>query len=140
MNKTSVTKTQGEKPTPGSDGHYVLSAGDYTYSSIWGGDASGAFGLPAGRRRGWFAVPLSRGLRAVRRCSRGVAGGVGVSGLMSSNVPINMRLSLQLFIVYIGSQENTLGRMLGRVKPRVWSIWLLSGCLCENQPEITGQY
>ena len=140
MNKALVTKTQWEKPAPGGDCYYVLSSGDYAYSSIWDGEVSGGGWPSVGRRRGWFAVLSSRGLRGTRRCPRGDDGGVGVSGLMSSSVPINMRLNLQLFIVYIGSLVNTLGRMLGRVKPRVWSIWLLSGCLCENQPEITGQY
>lgn len=140
MNKIIVTKTPWEKPAPGSDCYYVRSSGDYAYSSIWGGAAAGAFWPSVGRRRGCFAVLSSCGLRGVRRCSRGVAGGVGVSGLMSSTVPINMRLNLQLFIVYSGSLVNTLGRMIGRVQPRVWSIWLLSGCLCENQPGITGQY
>lgn len=140
MNKTIVTEAQREKPVPCSGFHYILSYGDYAYSSIWGGKVSGGFWPSVGRRRGWFAVLSSRGLRGIRRCSRGDDGRVGVSGLMFSNVPMNMRLHLKLFIVYIGSLIKTLGRMLGNVKPRVWSVWLLSGCLCENQPEITGQY
>jgi hypothetical protein len=140
MNNSIVTKAQGEKPVPEVCCRYVLTPGDYAYSSMWGGDVSGTSCPSAGRRRGWFAGLSSCGLRRSRRWSIGVYDGVGVNGLMSSSIPICMCLNLQLFAVYIGSFVNILGRMIGCGRSRVRTVWLLSGWLCENQPEITGLY
>jgi hypothetical protein len=143
MNKAIVTKVQLENPAPGVHSRDVLSPGDYTYSSMWGVELSGSSIPSLGRRQGGGAGFSSCGLRCRRRWPIGVDDVVGVSGLMSSNVPICMHLNLWLFAVfavYIGSFVNIFGTIVGRGRPRDCPVRLLSGWLCENQSDITGLY
>ena len=112
---------------------------DYAYSSICFGAISGSSWPTPGRWRGWPGGLSSRGFRCGRRWLRVVGDGVGVSGLMLSNVSISVHLNLLFLVIYIGSHGNILGRMPGRAGQQVW-IWLFQGLLCENRPEITCPY
>lgn len=125
-----------------SGGHrrHISSHEDYAYSSTWGGELSVSFAPSPGWRRGLPAGFSSCGFRYRRRWSIGVEEGVGMSGLMSSIVPMSSCLNLKSFADYIGSHVNYLGKSPGCKQAGVWTIWLLSGWLCENQPVISGLY
>lgn len=140
MSTAIVNKTRWEKPVPGVRCHSILLSGGYAYSSMCGGEVSGSSSPSVGRRRGWFAGFSSRGLRYGRRWSIDVDGAVGVSGLMTSSVPMSIYLNLQLFTVYIDSFVNILGKILARGRPGVWAAWLMPGWLRKHQPGITGLY
>lgn len=137
MSKTAATESPWARIPPGIHDRSTISPGGYAYSSIWGGEVSGSSCSPSGLRRGWRAGLSSRCLRFGCCLLITVDDVVGAGGLMLSIVSICICLNLQLFVVYIGSPVNTLGRLLACGRSRVCT-WLSPVWLCENHPDNTG--